>query len=209
MNATIIIPVYNEVQALDSELARFFSADFINDYELIIVDDGSTDGSTDKLRDLYKHAGRDNVVLIHHEQNIGYGAALKTGIMNASTEHIIITDADNSYPNDRIPEFYKIYTRLGVDMVVGARTGKDAAIPLLRRPPKWCLNKLANYLVRTKIPDLNSGLRIFRRDVILNYINLICNGFSFTTTLTLIMLCNNYKVKYIPIAYHARSGTSK
>jgi glycosyltransferase involved in cell wall biosynthesis len=173
------------------------------------VDDGSTDGTTEKLRDLCERAGRDNVVLIHHDQNAGYGAALKTGIMNASTEHIVITDADNSYPNERIPEFYEIYTREGLDMVVGARTTKGAAIPMIRRPPKWCLNKLANYLTRTKIPDLNSGLRIFRRDVILEHINLICDGFSFTTTLTLIMLCNSYKVKYIPIAYYTRSGKSK
>jgi glycosyltransferase involved in cell wall biosynthesis len=209
MNATIIVPVYNEVQAVDSELKLLFAIDSINDYEIIIVDDGSTDGTTAKLRDLCDQAGHDHVVLLHHDQNIGYGAALKTGIVNASTEHIVITDADNSYPNERIPELYEIYKSEVTDMVVGARTAKDAAIPLARRFPKWCLNKLANYLTRTKIPDLNSGLRICRRDVILENLNLICDGFSFTTTLTLIMLCNSYKVKYIPIAYHTRSGRSK
>ena len=164
---------------------------------------------TEKLRDLCEQTGHDNLTLIHHDLNAGYGAALKTGIMNATTKHIVITDADNSYPNERIPELYDLYIGDGFDMVVGARTTKEAAIPLIRRPPKWCLNKLANYLARTKIPDLNSGLRIFKRDVVLEHINLICDGFSFTTTLTLIMLCNSYRVKYLPIAYHKRSGKSK
>lgn len=209
MKATIIIPVYNEVQAVVSEFSLFFTADFIDNYELIIVDDGSTDGTTEKLLDLCERVGHDNLTLMHHEQNTGYGAALKTGIMNASSEHIVITDADSSYPTEKIPELYDLYIREGFDMVVGARTTKDAAIPLIRRPPKWCLNQLANYLARTTIPDLNSGLRIFKRDVVLEHLNLICDGFSFTTTLTLIMLCNSYRVKYLPIAYYKRAGKSK
>lgn len=209
MKATIIIPVYNEVQAVVSELGLLFNADFFGDYELIIVDDGSTDGTTEKLQEFCEQAGYDKLTLIHHDHNSGYGAALKTGIMNASTEHIIITDADSSYPIEEIPKLYDLYIRERFDMVVGARTTKDAAIPLIRRPPKWCLNQLANYLARTKIPDLNSGLRIFKRDVVLDHLNLICDGFSFTTTLTLIMFCNSYRVKYIPISYYKRTGKSK
>lgn len=209
MNASIIIPIYNELNAIVNEFNQLIEADFIDDYEVIIIDDGSTDGTAEKLHKLYNQTTHKNLIVINHEQNMGYGAALKTGIIKASNEHIVITDADNSYPNERIPDLYETYIKEDLDMVVGARTTKEAAIPLIRRPAKWCLNKLANYLSRTNIPDLNSGLRIFRRDVVLEHMNLICDGFSFTSTLTLIMLCNSYRIKYLPITYHKRTGNSK
>jgi hypothetical protein len=95
------------------------------------------------------------------------------------------------------------------DMVVGARTGEDVSIPLLRRPPKWILRKLANFVASSPIPDLNSGLRVFRREVILRFFGLLPNKFSFTTTITLAMLTNQYLVRFLPINYYARIGRSK
>ena len=94
-------------------------------------------------------------------------------------------------------------------MVVGARIGQDVNIQLYRKPAKFFLRKLANYLTGTNIPDLNSGLRVFNKHEAMKYFNIICDGFSFTTTITLAFLCNNLNIKYIPINYHDRVGKSK
>ena len=94
-------------------------------------------------------------------------------------------------------------------MVVGARLGQDVHIPLVRRPAKWVLKHLANYVSNARIPDLNSGLRVFRREIAMQYFPILPNYFSFTTTITLAMLCDNYAVSYIPIDYRKRQGHSK
>ena len=99
-------------------------------------------------------------------------------------------------------------TPLENDMVVAARTGAVVHVPALRRPFKWIITKLAEYLINRKIPDLNSGFRIFRRDVAVRFRSLYPDGFSFTTTITLAMVTNNYRVKYVPINYHKRVGKS-
>ena len=120
---------------------------------------------------------------------------------------VVITDSDGTYPNDRIPELAAMMTDW--DMVVGARTGDEVRVPLVRRPAKWALNMLANVLVETRIPDLNSGLRVFRREVVLRFLPILPNGFSFTTTITLAMLSEGYRVTFVPIDYYARQGRSK
>ena len=94
-------------------------------------------------------------------------------------------------------------------MLVGARTGETVKIPLIRRPAKWFITRLASYMVGTRIPDLNSGLRIMKKEVVEKYIHLLPEGFSFTSTISLAMLANGYDVKYVPINYHHRKGNSK
>ncbi len=94
-------------------------------------------------------------------------------------------------------------------MVVGSRTGKDVNIPFIRKPAKWFLNFLANYLSGTHIPDLNSGLRVLKKTLVERYFNILPSGFSFTTTITLAMSCNDYQVCYHPIDYYKRVGKSK
>jgi len=145
--------------------------------------------------------------LIQHPVNRGYGAALKTGIKSANGYWILITDADGTYPNEYIPELLKYSDEY--DMVVGARTGENVSIPLYRRPAKLFLTKLANYLVGTKIPDLNSGMRLFRKKDSMEYFHILPSGFSFTTTITLSYLSDGFLVKYVPIDYHERHGSSK
>ena len=170
-------------------------------HEIIAVDDGSTDDSCGAI------CQAEDVILVRHPVNRGYGAALKTGIRRARFERVAIIDADGTYAPESLVE---LLARWGDnDMVVGARVGKDAAIPTLRRPAKWLLNQLANYLVGVKIPDLNSGLRVFRKSVALRFFNLLPSGFSFTTTITLAMLSNDYLVAYVPVSYAARVGSSK
>ena len=199
---SIVIPVYNEkkgIQKTIEEIRNFATKDV---YEIIVVDDGSTD-------DTYLSIPAGEVKLIRHPENRGYGASLKTGISNARSECIVITDADGTYPNERIPELVAMFEKGNFDMVVGARVGKNVKIPLIRRPAKWFISKLANYLTNTKIPDINSGLRVMKKDVVKKYLNILPDGFSFTSTITLAMLTNGYKVKYVPIDYFERKGKSK
>ena len=199
---SIIIPAYNEENAIAEtiEQVRAIMTASSYDYELIVVDDGSTDSTGQRAR-------QTGVRVIRHDENRGYGASLKDGIRAAKGDWIVITDADGTYPNDRIPDLLKHAGEH--DMVVGARTGDAAKIPFVRRPAKWVLSKLANYLSETKIPDYNSGLRVFRKDMAMRFFKILPSGFSFTTTITLSSLCHGYRVKYIPIAYYQRTGKSK
>ena len=119
----------------------------------------------------------------------------------------MITDADGSYPAELIPVLLR---DLGeYDMVVGARVGEHVAIPLIRRPAKWFLRKLASYLAGRAIPDLNSGLRVMRKPLVTRFEHLLPSGFSFTTTITIAALCSGSLVRYCPIDYHKRIGESK
>lgn len=166
-----------------------------------MVDDGSTDGTSEIIRNTQ------DIILIRHPFNRGYGAAIKTGIRHAKYSTFIISDADGTYPVQDIPKLLAQLSKS--EMVVGARGNNDSNIPLARRPAKWVLNKLANYLTGTKIPDLNSGFRAMKKDVVMKFIHLLPDGFSFTTTITLAMLTNDYAVEFIPIEYKIRSGRSK
>ncbi|MDG6027849.1 MAG: glycosyltransferase family 2 protein [Candidatus Brocadia sp.] len=201
--ASIIIPTYNEREGISQviESLQLLKKRHGNRWEIIIVDDGSTDGTSEMIKDTPE------VVLIKHPSNRGYGAALKTGIRHARYNTLVISDADGTYPVQDIPGLLTSLAKS--EMAVGARGNNDANIPVVRRPAKWLLNKLANYLTNTKIPDLNSGLRAMKKDVVMKFIHLLPDGFSFTTTITLAMLTNNYTVEFIPIEYHTRSGRSK
>jgi len=200
---SIIIPAYNEVDSIKGVIegikAALDPAGLI--YEIVVVDDGSTDGTASSL------VGQ-RVAICTHPENKGYGASLKTGIRASKGNIIVITDADGTYPVSAIPELVRAVEDEGYDMAVGARTGKDVNIPLVRRPAKYVLKKLADYLAETKIPDLNSGLRAFRKDLAFRYFHLLPSGFSFTTTITLALLSDGYNVKYVPIDYLQRTGGS-
>ena len=199
---SIVIPAFNEesgVQLVVAELREILQRQEICG-EIIVVDDGSTDATA-------RAAAAAGARVIRHRSSRGYGAALKTGIAAATHDIVAITDADGTYPAEDIPKLLAELER--ADMVVGARTGRDVQIPLIRRPAKWALNQLANYLSNARIPDLNSGLRAFRRDVAMQYFALLPNQFSWTTTITLAMHCDKYAVSYLPINYRKRTGQSK
>jgi glycosyltransferase involved in cell wall biosynthesis len=200
---SLIIPAYNEqngiLPVLDELRATLNAA--ACEYEIIVVNDGSTD-DTGKLLRPYK-----GIRLVEHRRNCGYGASLKTGIRNAKHDWIVITDADGTYPNDRIPHLVSLTEQ--ADMVVGARIGANVRYSNLRKIPKWFLVRFAQWLTRSKIPDLNSGLRVFRKSIVERFLTILPNNFSFTTSITVAMLMNNYAVHYEPIDYHARVGKSK
>ena len=197
----IIVPAFNEAKAIGATVAALksmLSGAGVNG-EIVVVDDGSKDGTGDAA----EAAG---VRVIRLEENVGYGFALKTGIAATNSRYVAIIDADGTYPAEKIPEMLLLCRN--ADMVVGDRGTAMRNVPLIRRPPKWILNTLANLLARRRIPDLNSGLRVFKRDSLERFVQLLPDGFSFTTTITLSMICSNLRVVYTPITYAKRVGQS-
>jgi glycosyltransferase involved in cell wall biosynthesis len=203
---SIIIPVFNEQDSITETIGQMEELikrdDF--DFNVVIVNDCSTDSCYEILDSVTNPS----IKIINHTTNRGYGAALKTGIAATSAPYICITDADGTYPNHEITTLGN-HLKENYSMIVGARTGEVVKIPKLRRFPKWVLNKLANYLTNTKIPDINSGFRIMKRTDVERFIRILPDGFSFTTTITLAMLTNDLPVHFVPINYYHRKGKSK
>jgi glycosyltransferase involved in cell wall biosynthesis len=199
---TVVIPAYNEnlyVARQIRDVARVLGESGWQ-YEIIVVDDGSEDGTGHT-------ALAEGVRVLRNRRNRGYGAALKRGIAVAQFDWILIIDADGTYPVAAIPTLLEAAD--ANEMVVGARVTAHRKIPLARRPAKWFLTRLASFLAERDLPDLNSGLRLIRRELVADYRHLLPSGFSFTTTITLAATCNDHEVAYIPVDYAARVGESK
>ena len=199
MNYSIVIPVFNEQNSILNVIDSIKTYD--PSCDLIIVDDGSTDKTVNVLLNI------GGINLVRHKRNLGYGSALKSGINQAKNEIVVTMDADGEHKIGDLKNL--LHSIENNDMVVGARIGPNAKIPFQRLPAKWVLNKIANYLTGFKIPDLNSGFRVFRRKHIKKYESLLPNGFSFSTTITMAMLMDQYRVEYVPINYRKRKGPSK
>ncbi len=203
LDVSVVLPVYNERGHLRTEIDRIRAALTASPYsfEIIVVDDGSDDGSEVDLPTI------EGIRLLRHPHNRGSGAARRTGTTAARGDVVVWTDVDMTYPNDEIPRIVKELD--GFDHVVGARRTEEGTLRFARVPAKWFIRKLASYLTDTDIKDLNSGLRAFRRDVAMQYVHHLPAGFSCVTTLTMSFLSNGYSVKYVPIDYFPRAGTSK
>jgi len=200
---SVILPIFNEVGHLDQELKRIRKGLEASRYsfEIIVVDDGSTDGSGEAL------GLRDDIRLIQFRSNHGTGTARKAGTRAARGDVVVWTDADMTYPNEDIALL--VDELAGFDQVVGARTSEKGTARALRFSAKWVMRRLASYLAETPIPDLNSGFRAFRRSVADQFLHLLPPGFSCVTTLTMAFLNHGYSVKYVPIDYATRAGSSK
>jgi glycosyltransferase involved in cell wall biosynthesis len=202
VDLAVIIPAYNEengVQQGVRELQQVLSQLPLT-FQIVVVNDGSSDRTAEKAAEVGAN-------IINQRRNRGYGASLKKGIAATNSTYVVITDADGTYPASAIPAMLELMS--GADMVVGDRGLSKKNIPLIRRPAKWVLNQLANYLAQTKINDLNSGLRIFKRTTLEKFVPLLPDGFSFTTTITLCMACSGMDIIYTPVAYAKRIGQSK
>ncbi len=202
---SLVIPLYNEREAIVRTVteAHCVLRSWGGEYEIVVVDDGSTDGSADALRE--------SELLVHlltHKRNRGYGAALKSGFAAAKYDLLAFVDADGSYPISELPTL--IEAAADADMVVGARQRYANHASLGRRFAKaTILVPLAQYLTGRNIPDINSGMRVVRRKLVERYWSLIPDGFSLTTTLTMAFLSAGWRVRYLPIEYTARTGKSK
>ncbi len=198
-NLTIIIPAFNEEAGIGETLRILEPYANKNSWKVFVINDGSTD-NTKNVIDNYNF-----VETISHKVNRGYGASLKTGINNCETEFVAFYDADGQH---RPEDMEKLWTEHDdEDMIVGERV-KGSHISVSRTPGKFILSLTANFLAGQKIPDLNSGLRIVKKEIILRYLNLFPNGFSFSTTSTIALLSNRHLVTYKPIQTNKRIGKS-
>lgn len=199
---TILLPCYNEEKALGPliEEIRSVMAQSLCDYEILVVDDASTDDSA-------KVAIEKNVRLEKRITRGGSGASRRTGILASKGEIIVMMDSDGSYNPADIPkllEYFPVYAQVN-----GTRISEKGTLPFLRIPAKWFIRKLASYLVGRPIPDLNTGLKAFKKKEMMPFLWLIPDGFSCVTTMTLAFMANDLPVAYVPVGYRERIGKSK
>ncbi|MBM3279374.1 MAG: glycosyltransferase family 2 protein [Candidatus Handelsmanbacteria bacterium] len=198
---SLVIPAYREELAIAGVIEEYRQKleSLGYPYEIIVVDDASPD----RTAELAMKAG---ARVIRHPRNRGGGAARKTGIKAACWDAVLITDGDGTYPADALGE---IIDRLRyAHMVVGARVAEKGTFKPVRWIAKWLIRRLACFLASTDIPDLNSGLRLVRRDLALRFSYLLPNGHSWVSTITLSALTNDLRVDFVPVNYRLRQGKS-
>jgi polyisoprenyl-phosphate glycosyltransferase len=202
VDVTVLLPCHNEEEALPKVVGDIRTA--LNgqpySYETLLIDDGSTDHSLSVAEGL-------GCRVISHPNRRGAGASRKTGVRAARGSVVIMLDADGTYTAMDIPRMLKHFPE--VDQVNGARIAEQGTLPWLRIPTKWLLRVLASLLIFRNIPDLNTGLKAFKRDIMLRYLWAVPNGFSCVSSMTLVFLCNGHSVRYVPAQYHKRIGVSK
>ena len=202
-NLTIIIPVYNEAKCISKTINTIKTVLLESDieHEIIVVDDGSTDSSGSIIEEM------NGVILLRHSSNKGYGASIKTGLSRSKYDNICITDADGTYPLEKIP--FLLDKICDHDMVVGARIGSGVDYSWVRSIPKFFLRYYVNFITSSSVPDINSGLRIFDKGKAKQFYKLYPDGFSLTTTITIAFITSGYSILYEPISYKKRVGKSK
>lgn len=202
IQVSVVVPAYNEELALPLVLdgiQRVMQSLGIP-YEIIVVDDGSTDSTCSVC------ARYPGVIVVRHPQNRGTGAARTTGVRKARAQKIVMIDADGTYPVEVFPEM--IAALDSCDMVIGAREREMGTLRWLRSAAKEFIRALASYLLRVKIPDLNSGLRAMKRDLVLEFVSILPDTHSWVSTITMAFISSGYIVRWIPITYHKRIGHS-
>ena len=203
---SVLVPCFNEENAIDETVEKLDAAlEPLGDFEILTINDGSTDRTLEHLNALQARFPR--LRIVNHDRNRGYGAALKTGMRHAASDMIAIMDADGTYPIEDLPRLVALSENF--DMVVGARTGSDVTYSKIRKIPKYFLHAWVNWIVNLKVPDINSGMRVFRKEMAQKFVRVLPNGFSFTITITISSLRNNYRVHYEPLNYYRRTGKSK
>ncbi len=205
VDVSVVLAVYNEEDSVAKEISIIKDALSRSryKYEIIVIDDASTDNTPKIISSI------DGIRIITHRRNLGSGGSRKSGTLAARGEVVVWTDADLTYPNELIPALVDQLKKGNYSQIVGARLQEAGTVKLLRAPAKFILRKLASFLAKTDIPDLNSGLRAFYKKDAMNFIYLVPNGFSCVSTMTLAFLCNGLEVGYMDIEYKERVGKSK
>lgn len=202
VDLSVVLPCFNEAEAIAPVIREVRAAlvAWPGTFEILVVDDASRDGSAER-------ADAEGVRVVRRVENGGSGASRKTGVVAARGALIAMLDADGTYDASALPELVGHFP--GYDQVNGARTSEQGTHKPLRIAAKWCIRKLAEWISGKRIPDLNTGLKVFKRDVMMRYLWVLPEGFSCVTSMTLAFLCNGHPVKYVPVTYRKRIGKSK
>ncbi len=202
LDLSIVLPAFQEEEAIGAVINEIRQAmgDWKGTWEIIVVDDASPDATVER-------AEAENVQVIRRIQNGGSGAARKTGIRKACGTLVAMLDADGTYAAEDLPRLLEYFPTY--DQVNGARNSEQGTYKWLRTPAKWLIRKLAEWISGYQIPDLNTGIKVFKRDLMLRYLWVIPDGFSCVTSMTLAFLCNDHPVRYVDVQYRERVGVSK
>lgn len=209
MKFSLIVPAYNEEKSVKKFVDNLNQIEFdSNFFEIIFVNDGSNDKTKELIENNLENIKYKSEI-ISHQNNSGYGASLKTGIRRASTDIIAICDIDSTYPIYDLKKMFEIFNEHKLDMIIGERVFENNSDNLFKKIARNIIRSIIKIIVDKKISDFNSGLRIFKKKIILDKISFYPEKFSFTTTSTILMMLENKKVNYIPIKYYQRDGNSK
>ena len=199
---SVVIPALNEAGAIGAtNVSQVLVAASLVPFEIVVVDDGSQDKTGEE-------AVRAGARVVRHPHNVGYGRSLKDGIQAATYDMIVICDADGTYPASAIPELVRLYQD-GFDMVVGERHGPHHQQSVMKSSLRVLLRLLVEWTAGRRIPDINSGMRVFSRAAAMKYFPHLCETFSFTTSMTLAYMMTHRFVTYRRIEYYERIGQSK
>ena len=201
-NLSIIVPIYNEAEVLPSILPEFIEFCRLNSFTLILVNDGSKDGSLAVIQD--GTAGLGFVQIVNHKLNRGYGGALKSGIRTSNTEYSIIVDADGQHKLSDVYNLYSLIVKNDADMIVGSRKGLKGN--WFRSFGKVIIRSIAKILMKVPIYDINSGMKIFRTDLAKKYMSLYPDTMAFSDIICLVFLHNRHLVMEEPIQIEERKG---
>lgn len=196
---TVVIPAYNDAQGLQRTLPGVTRTCSERGWQVIVVNDASSDSTPEVL------AQFPDVLVIENRHNMGYGASLKKGILAACTEWVVTMDADGQHRLDDLVRLSEMTE--GFDAVLGART-KDSNAPFVRKPGKWVLSRVANFLSGEKIPDINCGLRLLRKNIMTKLFSITSDRFSFSTSTTICLLALGCRVLFAPVTIEERIGKS-
>ena len=199
---TVLIPAFNEEEGLPPTLATLLAEPKLAGARVIVIDDGSTDRTAEVAA-----AAGPRVEVLRHKNNLGYGAGIKSGTRHATTRYVAWFDADGQHRTEDLVSLYATAVRDQSDAVFGKRSA-DSAFVRSRVLGKKVLSLVANSVANQKIPDLNCGLRVFRRELLAGYLPLLPDGFSASTTTTLLFIKRNRHFSFQPITVDPRVGTS-
>jgi glycosyltransferase involved in cell wall biosynthesis len=196
----VIVPVFNEKDAIGTVLTQLTDAAGTMGFEIVVVDDGSTDGSSEVIAGF-----SDRLQIERHPSNHGYGASLKTGIMATRAKNVVFFDGDGQH---NVNDLKAIFDALNDHECAFGQRQRGGGAPMIRQPGKWVLSKVCNFLAMRKIPDINCGLRGGRRRIYMQMLDLLPDGFSFSTTSLLFTLRSRFSVVFIPVTVAPRKGKS-
>ena len=197
---TVVVPVYNEAEGLPTFLSELIPACEANGWQAILVDDGSTDESP-KL--LAAYGNLPFVKLIHHKVNRGYGGALKSGLSNAKTSHVVTIDGDGQHNLDDITTVFRFALEHDADLVVGDR-GRWKKASWFRETGKWLIRNIARMMMPLNIHDLNSGFKLYRTELVRKYLTICPNSMAFSDVITAAFISRRDLVLEHPITIRVR-----